>query len=106
MTARVRKNDTVMVIAGKERGKIAKVLRVQPEDNRAVVERLNLVKRHMRPRGPQSPGGVVEKEAPIHLSNLMLMCERCNAPVRVGYRQVQDGTKARFCRRCDALLDK
>lgn len=106
MSARVRKNDTVMVIAGKERGKIAKVLRVQPEDNRAVVERLNLVKRHMRPRGPQSPGGVVEKEAPIHLSNLMLMCERCNAPVRVGSRQLQDGTKARFCRRCDASLDK
>ena len=106
MTARVRKNDMVMVIAGKERGKIAKVLRVRPEENRAVVERLNIVKRHMRPRGPQSPGGVVEKEAPIHLSNLMLMCERCNAPVRVGTRTLQDGTKARFCRRCDAVLDK
>jgi len=106
MSARVRKNDTVMVIAGKERGKIAKVLRVRPEDNRAVVERLNLVKRHIRPRGPQNPGGMVEKEAAIHLSNLMLMCERCNAPVRVGYRQLEDRTKARFCRRCDALLDK
>jgi large subunit ribosomal protein L24 len=60
----------------------------------------------MKPRGPQSPGGVVEKEASIHLSNLMPMCERCNAPVRIGVRALQDGTKARVCRRCNELLDK
>jgi len=106
MLARVKKNDTVMVIAGKERGKIGKVLRVVPEENRAVVERLNLVKRHLKPRGPQNPGGIVEKEAPIYLSNLMPMCERCNAPVRVGNRKLEDGSKARVCRRCGELLDK
>jgi large subunit ribosomal protein L24 len=106
MLARVKKNDTVMVIAGKERGKIGKVLRVLPEDDRAVVERLNLVKRHLKPRGPQSPGGIVEKEAPLHLSNLMPMCEHCNAPVRVGVRRLEDGGKARLCRRCGELLDK
>src|SRR5262245_47435042 len=106
MLARVKKNDTVMVIAGKERGKIGKVLRVLPQENRAVVERLNLVKRHTKPRGPQNPGGVLEKEAPVHLSNLMPMCDRCNAPVRVGIRSLQDGTKARVCRRCNELLDK
>jgi len=106
MLARVKKNDTVMVIAGKEHGKTGKVLRVLPEDNRAVVERLNMVKRHTKPRGPQSPGGIVEKEASIHLSNLMPMCERCNAPVRVGTRVLQGGSKARFCRRCNELLDK
>lgn len=106
MLARVKKNDTVMVIAGKERGKIGKVLRVLPAENRAVVERLNIVKRHMKPRGPQNPGGIVEKEAPVHLSNLMPMCERCNAPVRVGTRILQDGSKARECRRCNELLDK
>ena len=106
MLARVKKNDTVMVIAGKERGKIGKVLRVLPEDNRAVVERLNLVKRHLKPRGPQSPGGILEKEAPLHLSNLMPMCERCNAPVRVGVRKLEDWRKARLCRRCGELLDK
>jgi large subunit ribosomal protein L24 len=106
MLARVKKNDTVMVIAGKERGKIGKVLRVLPVENRAVVERLNLVKRHLKPRGPQSPGGIVEKEAPIHLSNLMPMCERCNAPVRIGGRKLEDGSKARVCRRCGELLDK
>jgi large subunit ribosomal protein L24 len=95
-----------MVITGKERGKVGKVLRVVPEKNRAVVERLNLVKRHLKPRGPQNPGGIVEKEAPIHLSNLMPMCERCNAPVRVGSRKLEDGNKARVCRRCGELLDK
>jgi large subunit ribosomal protein L24 len=106
MLARVKKNDLVMVIAGKHRKATGKVLRVLPEENRAVVERINVVKRHMKPRGPQSPGGVVEKEASIHLSNLMPMCERCNAPVRVGVRALQDGTKARVCRRCNELLDK
>ena len=106
MAARVKKNDTVMVIAGKERGKIGKVLQVRPADDRATVERLNMVKRHMRPRGPGSQGGIIEKEAAIHLSNLMLMCDRCNAPVRVGYRLLDDGSKARFCRRCNESLDK
>ena len=106
MLARVKKNDTVMIIAGKEHGKTGKVLRVLPEENRAFVERLNIVKRHSKPRGPQNPGGIIEKEAPIHLSNLMPMCDRCNAPVRVGTRVLQDGSKARFCRRCNELLDK
>ena len=106
MLARVKKNDTVMVIAGKERGKTGKVLRVLPEENRAVVERINVVKRHLKPRGPQSPGGIVEKEASLHLSNLMPMCDRCNAPVRISTRVLQDGSKARECRRCHELLDK
>lgn len=106
MLARIKKNDTVMVIAGKERGKIGKVLRVFPQEHRATVERLNMVKRHLKPRGPQNPGGIVEKEAPIHLSNIMLMCEKCNAPVRVGARRLDDNSKARSCRRCGELLDK
>jgi large subunit ribosomal protein L24 len=106
MLARVKKNDLVMVIAGKHRKATGKVLRVLPEENRAMVERINIVKRHMKPRGPQSPGGIVEKEASIHLSNLMPMCERCNAPVRIGVRTLQDGTKARECQRCNELLDK
>jgi len=106
MLARIKKNDTVMVIAGKERGKVGKVLRVLPQENRAIVERLNLVKRHLKPRGPQSPGGIVEQEASIHLSNIMLMCERCNAPVRVGVKRLDNNSKARLCRRCGELLDK
>lgn len=106
MLARVKKNDIVMVVTGKERGKTGKVLRVLPGENRAVVERINVVKRHLKPRGPQSPGGIVEKEASLHLSNLMPMCDRCNAPVRIGTRVLQDGSKARECRRCHELLDK
>ena len=106
MLARIKKNDTVMVIAGKERGKTGKVLRVLPQENRAIIEHLNMVKRHMKPRGPQEPGGILEKEAAIHLSNVMPMCEKCNAPVRVGVRQLEDGSKARSCRRCGELLDK
>ena len=100
MALHVRKNDSVMVIAGKERGKTGKVLRVIPKKSRAIIERVNLVKRHTRARGPQLPGGILEKEASIHISNLMLMCDKCNAPVRVGKKILEDGEKVRVCRRC------
>ena len=94
-----------MVIAGRERGKTGKVLRVLPERSVAIIERMNLVKRHARARGPQQPGGIVEKEAPIHISNLMVMCDKCNAPVRVGRKVLADGEKTRVCRRCGEALD-
>ena len=94
-----------MVITGKERGKTGKVLRVLPDKEKAVIERINLVKRHTKPRGPQQPGGVVEKEAAIHASNLMIMCDKCNAPVRVGRKILTDGRKIRSCRRCGEALD-
>src|SRR5947208_15140613 len=106
MAARVKRNDTVMIIAGKERGKVGKVLRVLPAATRVVVERLNLVKRHLKPRGPQTPGGVLKKEAPLHPSNVMPMCERCNAPVRVGHLILETRSKARVCRRCGELAAK
>ena len=101
----IRKNDSVMVIAGRERGKTGKVLRVIPERGVAFIERVNLVKRHSRPRGPQKPGGILEKEAPIQASNLMVMCDKCNAPVRVGRKVLADGEKVRVCRRCGDPLD-
>ena len=101
----IRKNDSVMVIAGRERRKTGKVLRVIPERAAAIIERVNLVKRHARARGPQQPGGIVEKEAPIPLSNLMLMCDKCNAPVRVGRKVQPDGDKVRMCRRCGDPID-
>jgi large subunit ribosomal protein L24 len=97
---RIRKNDMVMVIAGRDRGKTGKVMRVLPERGRVVIERLNIVKRHSRPRGAASPGGIVEKEAAIDLSNVMIFCDRCNAPVRVGVKVAADGEKTRICRRC------
>jgi large subunit ribosomal protein L24 len=106
MRAQIRKNDTVMVITGRERGKTGKVLRVLPDRGRATVERLNMVKRHAKARGPQRASGIVEKEAPIHLSNLMIMCDKCNAPVRMGKRRLEDGRSVRVCRRCHDQLDR
>ena len=101
----IRKNDSVMVIAGKERRKTGKVLRVIPKEDAAIIERMNMVKRHTRGRGPRQPGGIVEKEAPIPLSNLMLMCDKCNAPVRVGRKTMTDDEKVRVCRRCGDPID-
>jgi large subunit ribosomal protein L24 len=101
----IRKNDSVMVIAGKERGKTGKILRVVHDKDAVIIERLNLVKRHTRPRGPQQPGGIVEKEAAIHVSNVMIMCDKCNAPVRIGRKSLADGNKIRICRRCGEALD-
>lgn len=101
----IRKNDSVMVIAGKERGKTGKILRVVADKDAVIIERVNLVKRHTRPRGPQQPGGIVEKEAAIHASNVMIMCDKCNAPVRIGRKNLADGNKIRICRRCGEALD-
>ncbi len=106
MRAQLHKNDTVMVIAGRERGKTGKIMRVLADKHRATVERLNMVKRHTKARGPQTPYGIVEKEAPIHLSNLMIMCDKCNAPVRMGKRRLEDGRSVRICRRCKEQLDR
>jgi large subunit ribosomal protein L24 len=101
----IRKNDSVMVISGKERGKTGKVLRVLPEKDALVIERVNMVKRHSKPRGAQQPGGIVEKEAAIHASNIMIMCDKCNAPVRIGHKVLGDRQKIRICRRCGEALD-
>lgn len=101
----IRKNDSVMVIAGKERGKTGKVLRVLRDKDAVIIERLNMVKRHTRPRGPQQSGGIVEKEAAIDASNIMIVCNKCNAPVRVGRKILADGKKIRVCRNCNESLD-
>ncbi len=102
--SKIKKNDTVMVIKGRDRGKTGKVSRVMAVEGRVVVERLNIVKRHSKPSGAASPGGIVEKEAPIRISNVMVFCDRCNAPVRVGFKANTDGSKSRICRRCNETL--
>ena len=101
----IRKNDSVMVIAGKERGKTGKVLRVLTDKDAVIIERLNMVKRHTKPRCPQQSGGIVEKEAAIHASNIMIMCDKCNAPARVGRKVLADGKKIRICRNCNEALE-
>jgi large subunit ribosomal protein L24 len=103
--ARVRKDDMVMVIAGRERGKTGKVLRLLPKTERVVIERINLVKRHTKPRGTQA-GGILEKEAPLHISNVQPVCGRCDKPARIGTKRLQDGRGVRVCRRCGEQMDK
>jgi large subunit ribosomal protein L24 len=104
-TARIKKGDKVMVITGKDRDKAGKVKSVDLKKNRVVVEKLNLVKRHTRP-GMNTGGGILEKEAPMHISNVMLFCDKCDRPVRVGYKVLADRSKVRICRRCNEQLDK
>jgi len=95
---KIKKGDTVKVIAGKARPKTGKVLRVDPENQRVVVERLNMIKRHKRP-SPQNPQGIIEKEAPIHVSNVMYYCSRCSDGVRLGIKRTDSG-RLRVCRSC------
>jgi large subunit ribosomal protein L24 len=102
---KIKKNDTVMVVTGRDRGKTGKVMRVLPDRGRVIVERLNIVKRHSKPRGAQSPGGIVEKEASLQLSNVLPICGRCNKATRVGSRRLEDGHAVRVCRRCQEQLD-
>jgi large subunit ribosomal protein L24 len=102
--AKIRREDTVLVIKGKERGKTGVVRQVMPHQRRIIVTGVNMVKRHMRPRD-QRPGGIIEKEAPIHVSNVMIICKSCNKPTRVGFRFRDGGGKVRFCRHCDQPLD-
>lgn len=106
MRAQIKKNDNVMVIAGRERGKTGRVLRVIPEKSRVLVEHLNMVKRHTRARGPRAEQGIIQKEAPIHVSNLMIVCEKCSRPVRMGKKLLEDGRRVRICRKCGEQLDR
>ena len=101
----IKKSDKVMVLSGKERGKIGAVLKVDSEKGRVVVEKINMVKRHTRPGGKTPQGGIVEKEAPIHISNLMLVCNKCAERTRIEKRILEDGSRVRVCKKCGELLD-
>ena len=101
----IKKNDIVMVIAGKEKGKTGKVLRIFPKRDRAVVEKVNFIKRHMRPGAHSRQGGIVEKENPINISNLMVVCGKCTDPTRVGRRVLEDGSRVRYCKKCDEIIE-
>lgn len=98
MAARIRKGDTVVVISGAAKGRRGEVLRVLPQVERAVVQGVNIVKRHTKPRGVSQPGGIVEQEASIHLSNLMLIDSKADKPTRVGFRVLDDGRKVRVAK--------
>jgi large subunit ribosomal protein L24 len=101
----IKKNDKVVVLAGKEKGKIGTVLKVDSEKGRVLVEKVNMVKRHTRPGGKQAQGGIIEKEAPIQISNVMIMCNKCAEPARIGKRVLEDGSRVRVCKKCGELLE-
>jgi len=101
----IRKNDKVKVITGKDNGKIGKVIKVLEKKNRLLIENVNMVKRHTRPSAANKQGGIVEGEAAIHWSNVMLMCNKCIAPVRIKIQRLEDGKKVRVCRKCNEIID-
>ena len=102
---KIRKNDTVLVVAGKDKGKRGKVRFAYPKQERLLVEGINFIKKHSRARGAVKQAGIIEREAPISVSNVMLLCSKCNHPARVGFRFLADGKKVRICRSCGEGID-
>jgi large subunit ribosomal protein L24 len=103
----VRKNDTVVVLSGKDKGRRARVLRVFPTSGRAIVEGVNFIRKHTRPNPQRNiKGGILEREASVDASNLMVICGECGKPARLGHKRLDDGKKVRTCRRCDGILDR
>lgn len=102
---KIRKNDTVLVIAGRDRGKKGKVRVAIPKKERLLVDGINMIKKHARPTGQARQAGIIEREAPIHVSSVMLLCEKCGKPARIGRRLLADGKKVRFCKACGEVVD-
>jgi large subunit ribosomal protein L24 len=102
----IKKEDKVIVLSGKEKGKIGAVLKVDSEKGRVLVEKVNMVKRHSKPSAKTAQGGIVEKEAPIHISNVMIVCNKCAEPTRVGMKKLDEGSKVRVCKKCGEPLDQ
>lgn len=102
---KIKKNDNVLVIAGKEKGKKGKVRFAYPEKNRVMVEGINMIKKHAKAKGQVKQGGIIEREAPINASDVMLICNKCNKPARIGYRILEDGRKTRVCRACGEVVE-
>lgn len=102
----VKKGDTVMVIAGKEKGKKGRVLEVYRGSGTILVEKINIIKRHTRPSQKYKQGGIIDRESPIHTSNTMVICSKCGKPSRTGIKTLKDGSKVRYCKKCDEVIDK
>jgi large subunit ribosomal protein L24 len=98
------KNDTVKVVSGNHKGKVGRVLKVFPKTRRIIVEKVHLVKRHQKRKSQTEQGGILEKEAPIHVSNVLLVCPKCSKPTRTGVGQLADGKKVRICKSCSEML--
>ncbi|MEW6118202.1 MAG: 50S ribosomal protein L24 [Nitrospirota bacterium] len=105
MGLRIKKGDTAVVITGKNKGKKGRVLSVSPTEGRLIVEGVNIIKRHTKPNKKYTQGGIIEREAPIHMSNVMLLCPKCNKPARIGNAIQADGKKLRVCRQCKEVIE-
>jgi large subunit ribosomal protein L24 len=101
----IKKDDKVKVIAGKEKGKMGKILSVLRNKDRVIIEKVNFVKRHTKPGGQARQGGIIEKEASIHRSNVMLMCSKCITAVRIKMQRLEDGRMVRVCKKCGEIVD-
>ena len=101
---KIKKNDMVYVLSGKDRGKTGKVFQVNVKDGKALVEGIHYVKKHMRKTKQDQQGGIVQKESPIQLSNITALCKTCNKPASIGIHALADGTKSRFCKRCKEVI--
>jgi len=102
---KIREKDTVVIVAGKDKGKKGKVRRAFPGENKVIVEGVNMIKRHSRTRGAARQAGIIELEAPVHVSNVMLLCNKCGKPTRAGFRFLDDGKKVRVCHSCREVID-
>ncbi len=101
----IKKNDTVMLISGDEKGKSGRVLSILPSKDRILIESLNMIKRHMKPSKKYSQGGIIEREAPVHLSKVMLVCPKCSKPTRIGNTMLENGKKIRSCKKCREVVE-
>jgi large subunit ribosomal protein L24 len=102
---KIKKEDTVLVIAGKDKGKKGKVRQIMPKGNVLIIEGVNIIKRHMKPRGQARQAGIIEREAPLQISNVMLLCPKCNKPVRIQSKTLEDGKRVRVCGKCDEVIN-
>lgn len=100
----VKKGDTVVVISGKDKGKKGKILAAMPKKDRVIVEGVNMLTKHQKPKGQMQPGGIIQQEGPIHVSNVMLYCNKDKTGVRVGYKVLENGDKVRVCKKCGEVL--
>ena len=102
----VHREDTVLVLTGKDKGKKGRVIRLFPKADKALVEKINMVKRHTRPNQQMPQGGIVEKESPVHVSNLQVVCAKCGKATRIAHKLLAGGQKTRVCKKCGEILDK
>lgn len=102
----IKRDDKVVVISGKEKGKKGKVLLTEPKNRRVIIEKVNMVTKHEKPKGQGKPGGIIHQEAPVYASKVMLVCGKCGKATRLSFKKLEDGTKVRVCKKCGETFDK